>query len=39
MKIYKVWQEDVCGYDTYDSAVIRFNISGVIMKIIVEDLL
>lgn len=22
MKIYKVWQEDVCGYDTYDSAVI-----------------
>lgn len=22
MKIYKVWQEDVYGYDTYDSAVI-----------------
>lgn len=22
MKIYKVWQDDVCGYDTYDSAVI-----------------
>lgn len=22
MKIYKVWQEDVCGYDTFDSAVI-----------------
>lgn len=22
MKIYKVWQEDVCGFDTYDSAVI-----------------
>lgn len=22
MKIYKVWQDDVHGYDTYDSAVI-----------------
>lgn len=22
MKIYKVWQDDVRGYDTYDSAVI-----------------
>ena len=22
MKIYKVWQNDVNGYDTYDSAVI-----------------
>ena len=22
MKIYKVWQEDVRGYDTFDSAVI-----------------
>ena len=22
MKIYKVWQDDVWGYDTYDSAVI-----------------
>lgn len=22
MKIYKVWQDDVRGYDTYDSAVV-----------------